>query len=273
MNAPGELHRFQDLFARALFEPEVEAVSEITALIRQPGFSVYRNTVIKSCIDAIQGNYPTVARLVGDDWLRAAASGYVGLKRPNDSRLLFYGEDFPEFLEDFEPAAELPYLAGVARLDRMWSIVHTAPGALPLDPAVLSALAPEALGTTVLYPHAAARWQWFDEQPIYSIWKRNRESQTDGGRIDWQGEGALLLRPKPSGDVFWIGLDAAGCAFLDACSAGRPLAEAAADALNVEKYADIAQLLAMLLRLGAFDRIGQINEKNLQRNCHEPYCR
>jgi hypothetical protein len=33
---------------------------------RQPGFAVYRNTVLKGCIDALQANYPTVHALVGD---------------------------------------------------------------------------------------------------------------------------------------------------------------------------------------------------------------
>ena len=28
-------------------------------------FAVYRNTVLKGCIDALQANYPTVGQLVG----------------------------------------------------------------------------------------------------------------------------------------------------------------------------------------------------------------
>ena len=29
------------------------------------------------------------------------------------------------------------------------------------------------LAHELLHPHPAARWCWFDEQPIYSIWSRN----------------------------------------------------------------------------------------------------
>ena len=80
----GSLRRFQDDFARALLEPEVDADAEsaVAALARQPGFAVYRNTVLKGCIDALQANYPAVARLVGEEWFRAAAAIYARANLP-----------------------------------------------------------------------------------------------------------------------------------------------------------------------------------------------
>ena len=62
----GALGRFQDAFAHALFAPETESAPEVRALAAQPAFAVYRNTVMKGCIDALQANYPAVARLVGE---------------------------------------------------------------------------------------------------------------------------------------------------------------------------------------------------------------
>jgi hypothetical protein len=40
-------------------------------------FKVYRNTVLKGCVDALAANFPTVLRLVGEDWFRAAALIHV----------------------------------------------------------------------------------------------------------------------------------------------------------------------------------------------------
>lgn len=253
------LAHFQDHFAKALFAPEPDAVPEIAALARQPGFAVYRNTVMKGCIDALQANYPSVARLVGEEWFRATAAIYTRGHPPHDARMLYYGEHFPRFLMDFEPAAALPYLPDVARLDRLWTEAHAARDEAPLDPAALSGHAPEALGSIVLYPHAAARWRWFAEQPIYTIWRRNHEALDDGSEIAWQGEGALLVRPR--GAVASIALDAAGCAFLDICMAGRPLADAAAAAVGVRQDIDLARLLSTLLEAGAFGRIGGTHDQ------------
>lgn len=68
------LRQFQDAFALALLDPLVQPAARIAQLARQPGFAVYRNTVMKACIDALQANFPSVARLVGEAWFRAAAT-------------------------------------------------------------------------------------------------------------------------------------------------------------------------------------------------------
>lgn len=247
------LANFQDRFAHALLAADGDIAPDIAALVRQPGFSVYRNTVMKGYIDSLQANFPSVARLVGEEWFRAAAAVYAEAHKPVDPRMLYYGDSFPDFLAQFEPAAQLPYLPDVARLDRCWTQAHGARDQSALDPACLTSFAPDALGNVVLHPHPATCWKWFDEQPVYTIWQRNREAVYDDSDIAWQGEGALIVRPRSV--VQWMPLSAAGCAFLDACSAGRPLAEAAATALETDRKTDLAQLLARLLEAGAFGQI------------------
>ena len=252
MNTP--LSRFQDDFSQLLRSPQDEAPHPLQALAHQPGFSVYRNTVLKGCIDALQANYPAVLRLVGEEWFRAVAALYAHAQPPRDARLLRYGADFPDFLRDFAPAADLPYLSGVARLDRCWTESHMAADATALAPAAIAGLPLAQLGQLVLVPHPAARWCWFEGQPIYSIWRRNRDAQGNeegaDAALDWTGEGALLTRL--AGEVRWSALDAAGCAFLQACAAACPLAQAAEQALARQPGTDLAPLMATLLEAGAF---------------------
>ena len=124
------LRAFQDAFAQAL-QTGVTRDPTLAALMAQPGFSVYRNTVTKGCVDALVANYPTVARLVGDDWFRAAAAVFVRQNPPRCPMLVSYGDAFPDFLATFEPAAELPYLADVALLDRFWIEAHVAADQTP----------------------------------------------------------------------------------------------------------------------------------------------
>jgi hypothetical protein len=245
-----DLAEFQSTFAAALFEPADVRHGQLLALTAQPAFAVYRNTVMKGCVDALEANFASVARLVGSDWFRAAAARYVAAQPPDDARLLLYGSAFADFLEAFEPARELPYLAGVARLDRCWSEAHAAAEAAT-DPAFFARLSPEVLGTTRIAPHPAARWRWFADQPIFTLWSRNRTecADDDAGEITWQGEGALLTRPD--GAVVWRAASRADCAFLDACVGGAPLVDAAAAALRVQPDVDLANLLAGLLRAGA----------------------
>jgi hypothetical protein len=258
---PGALARFQDAFAHALVASDAEPAAEVAALTVQPAFAVYRNTVMKGCIDALRGNYPTIARLVGEKWFCAAAAIYVREALPTDATLLRYGDGFADFLARFEPAAELPYLCGVARFDRYWTEAHAAPEQDTLDPVAIASLVPEALACTVLHPHAAARWAWFAEGPIYTIWSRNRNAEISMRDLDWFPEGALLTRPRDT--VQWIALDAAGCVFLDACAGGAPLASAARAALQAQRDTDLARLMSTLLEAGAFSGMHLDNDEKL----------
>jgi len=252
----GSLTRFQDDFAQALLAPDAAASPALAALTAQPAFAIYRNTVMKGCIDALQANYPAVTRLVGEEWLRAAAAIYVRDALPARPMLLEYGADFACFLAQFEAAAELPYLPGVAQLDRYWTEAHAAASADALVPAVLTALVSGNFFRARLQPHAATRWAWFSDAPVYSIWSRNRSDAIFDGDIEWQPEGALLTRPGDS--VQWCALDRAGCEFLDTCTAGGTLADAAQAALDVQPDADLGRLMAKLLEAGAFSRLDLI---------------
>jgi hypothetical protein len=243
------LAAFQQGFVRALYGAPADD-PRAAAVAAQPGFAVYRNTVIKGCVDALQANFPTVQRLVGADWFREAAAIYSRSTPPEDARLLFYGATFPAFLEAFEPARELPYLAGVARLDRLWIEAHVAPDDIALTAAEVASLSPERFMCTVLRPHASARWAWFDSQPIYTIWRANREAVPLPDVLDWHAEGALLLRTH--GSVTWRALGKGGCVLLDACAAGAALGEAFERALGIEADLDLASLMAALFADGAF---------------------
>ena len=87
------LHAFQHAFAHALRNRS----GHDGPLARQPGFAVHRNTVMKGCIDALHANYPAVARLVGDDWFRAAAAECARAHPPNDVRLMLYAKNSAPF--------------------------------------------------------------------------------------------------------------------------------------------------------------------------------
>jgi hypothetical protein len=256
IDPPGALEQWQDaVFATLLAVAPVPLVAavlpdEAAALAAQPGFAVYRNTVLSGCVDALQANYPVLTRLVGVDWLRAAAAVYARAQPPQVPMLADYGAGFAAFLETFEPAQPIPYLADVARVERAWTQAHLAADAAPLPAATMAALPPEALATLVLRPHPSAHWCFSDQHPVRTIWQRNRG---DGNAEPpaWQGEGVLLVRPEAV--VQAIALDAAGCAFLSACAAGQPLAAAADAALHQQPDADLAALMAALLAAGAFD--------------------
>ena len=242
---------FEEAMAHALLTPEGHHPGALHDLAAQPGFAIHRNTVLKGCMDALEANFPTVARLVGTDWFRAAGLAYVGAHPPRDSRLLLYGDDgFGAFVQALPTAADLPYLAGIARLDTSWRASHAAADAPALLPAALAALDAQALAARVLAPHPAAHWSWFDDLPVAALWLRQRMASPPQDDLDWHGDGLLLTRAD--GAVQACLLPQSGCVLLDACAQGLPLGEAATRALASDPATDLRTVLAQLLAAGAF---------------------
>lgn len=250
-----ELYAFQRAFIAAV-DGKVNNIdnaglaSAMAALACQPGFKVYRNTILKAGVDALAANFPSVLRLVGEDWFRAAALVHVSATPPDNVCLIDYGSGFADFLAGFAPAAGLPYLGAVAQLDRCWSECHLAADEQALDASALANLAHDALLRSVLRVRAAVRWRWYETQPAYQIWRASRQQEEIDDTLDWQGEGALLSRID--GQVCWRQASAGMCAFLDACAAGADLQQAAGAALQRESGLDIALMLSQLIQAEAF---------------------
>jgi hypothetical protein len=244
---------FQQRFVDLLWS----AADDGTDLLRaQPGFAIYRNTVRKGLIDALQANYPAVNRLVGNEWFRAVGEEFVSQFPAIDARLMHYGAAFADFLETFPPASALPYLADVARLDRFWTLAHTNAAEADIDLSTLVALTESAFSTHSLRPRASAYWACSATQPIFSLWSANRDDSApdaDLSRVTWIGESIIVLRPFQA--VTYHRIDAATIAFLNACHDGLSIAHAAAAALLVEPECDLKSLIATLIQIHAFSAL------------------
>src|SRR5476651_409961 len=102
-------------------------------------FAVYRNNVHGSLINALASAYPVTLQLVGDEFFRAMAGCYVQANPPSSPVISAYGATFSSFIQGFEPAASVPYLADVARLERLRVRAYHAADAMPLDQQALIA--------------------------------------------------------------------------------------------------------------------------------------
>jgi len=111
---------FQDFFARALLDPVHAVPAAIRGAARRRAdrrFAVHRNNVVVGLINALAERFPVVSRLVGDEFFRAMARLYATMRPPASPLMMLYGETFPEFIDAFAPAAALPYLGDIARLE------------------------------------------------------------------------------------------------------------------------------------------------------------
>jgi hypothetical protein len=242
------LAEFQSDFAAALRRP---AAGHALRDAEPAGLRVHRNTVMKALIDAVLANYPTVGVLAGVEWLSGVARDYALRHPPRHAVLAEYGESFPDFLRAMDADLTLPYLGGVAELDRAWTQSLLAPDAPALDPARLHALSPQALASLRLQLHPSARYGVYGHSAV-TVWRASRppavpptELQIDGG-----DEAALIVRN--SGGVVLLPLDVGAQAFLEVIVAGGNTAAAASAALQADPDADIAVAWTTFLVQGTF---------------------
>ena len=246
---------YASTFASALLDPE----RATPAIVSGPAgkgavrrYNVYRNNVTVSLIDALAAVYPAVQRITGTDFFRAMARFHARATPPSSPLLFEYGRDFPAFIETYEHAQAMPWLADVARIERAWLDAYHATDAAPLSPDALAAIAPERLAEAVFIAHPAVH-VLRSAYAAVTIFAANRSEDTVGPIDASSPEDALITRPDA--DVIVRHLPEGGAVFLTSLLAGRTLGEAAASALEAAPSFDIAANLAGLIQAGVFTSV------------------
>lgn len=247
-----DLARFQTAFAEAL-SGDVAGLAPWIAPEAAPRFAVYRNTVAKGCADAVAAQFPTLASVVGEPWLRAAAALFARAHPPLSAGLADYGEGFPAWLAAFPPAADMPWLAGLARIDWARGEALFARDLPPLRAEAVAALPADAYVGLAAELHPAARVLRFaDGAP--SLW-RALQGDDPPADVELSPEPEGLLLTRPDLEVRTELLSPGGLGFLDACRAGLSLAAAGEAALEAQSDLRLADTFAAFIAAGAFARL------------------
>jgi hypothetical protein len=242
-------------FASALIDPGSETPAVVTGpsgktVVKR--FNVYRNNVTASLIEALAAIYPTVQRITGVEFFRAMARFHIRATPPTSPLLFEYGRDFPEFIETYEHARAMPWLADTARVERAWLDAYHAADAEPLSAAMLGSVPPEHLADLVFAAHPATGIVRSGFSAV-TIFAANR-GEAPVHPIDASvPEDALITRPDH--DVVVRRLRPGSAVFLTGLIAGQSLGEAAALALDAAPTFDIASGIAGMIEAGAFTAV------------------
>lgn len=238
-------------FALALLDPDKPAPPGLVGPDGLPSakrFAVYRNNVVAGLIDVLRAAFPATCRIVGDDFFNAMARIHVSRTPPASPIMLDYGAGFPDFVGVFEPAATLPYLSDVARLERAWVEAYHAAEAIPLAPAAFAGIDPASLSSIRLHLHSALRIVR-SRFPAVRIWQMNIGDGVPVAIDLGAGEDALVVRSQAEVAVHVLPQGAAS--FITALAARAPVAVAFASALSEAPCFDLGGALRGLLEAQA----------------------
>lgn len=237
----------QENFARALLDtdrPVPSTVTSHTARAPQKRFAVYRNNVVAGLVVALRAKFPATEKIVGEEFFAAMARVYVATEPPRSPILVTYGDGFPAFIASFAPAADVPYLADVARLEVARTRAYHAADVTPLDPSSWQGLDPSTLfqARVALHPSVQIVRSAY---PIVTIWSMNSGESALGSIEECEAEDALVVRLRL--DVQVRRLPVGGAAFLGAIATGASLGKAAESAAAAHPEFDLAANLAGLI--------------------------
>lgn len=208
-------------------------------------YSVYRNNVAVSLIEAMKLAFPTVRVLLGHQNFDTLVPMFVRAHPPVSPLMMHYGVDFPAFLEGFPQLSHLGYLGDVARLDLAMRQSYHAADARPFDATVLQR-PPEELSQLML-PLAPATRLLRSRWPVYDLWCR--ASDPSAPEPQPVAQAVMITRPEfdpnvallPTGAATWL-----------TALATHPLGAAVEAATAAAPEFDFATSLTLALQSNAF---------------------
>lgn len=187
---PPSWSEWQANFVELIVDPARDGSASLGLAAR--GLAVYRNNYRVGLIGVLVHTYPVLEQLVGNDFLTGLAREYVKREPLRSGNVHHYGASFGDFLDGFEPARALPYLADVARVEWSAHRAYYAEDAEPLSPETLTE-DPSASPPLHFDPSVSlVRSPW----PVVATWQAHQPGSPEGFYIDLGqgGEDALIQR-------------------------------------------------------------------------------
>ncbi len=227
------LIEMQRMIRDAVFETESNgpALAAASAHLKaSDGFSaaehllIYRRAILGTLVRAIGAIYPVCKRVVGEDFFDAMSRVYARQSPSETPDLGDYSESFSDFVENFEPAAELSYLADVARLEWYWHRAFHAPDEDAMDVPALSNVDESDTDRIVFRLPASAKLMT-SNYPIQKIWQVNQDNWAGDQAVDLDAGASRLIIWRREYEMRIDEVDRHAWSLLNAIDAGQSLGE------------------------------------------------
>jgi hypothetical protein len=208
---------------------------------------IYHNNFFVTLTNVLRSLYPTIEKIVGEDFFKATARCFIQQHPSTTNSLNDYGYYFADFLRTFPQAAALPYLVEVAQLE--WGcheILNAAEISSNLN--CLTTVPAEQYSQLKFQLTPASRL--FDFQyPVYHIWQLCRQ-ENNNDTVDLAEGGIKLLIARQQFAIKFYVLSGGEFALLNALAANKTIDEACMEALQVEDHIDIDNALKKYMAHG-----------------------
>jgi len=162
----------------------LQCIHTTTKLSPAQQIGIYQSSVIGAKQKTLKEIYTTCNKLVGEDFFVAMINEYIAKKISTSPDLADYGENFSEFIIEFEPAKCLPYLSDVAKLEWAWHKLFSAATTKGLNFEKLAECYVSS-GENIIFHLPPSCSLITSHYPIHRIWELNQD--------DYVGEQTIKL--------------------------------------------------------------------------------
>ncbi len=268
------MNLMQQQFVDALFDRDRTGLHDFiqgsSDALKSRRLDIYRNNVFYSLGSALGDLYPVVKKLTGADFFNATASVYLHKHPPRRAAMVDFGEEFPDFLQQFEHTVSLPWLADVARLELMWHQSFHATDLDSLGVNEFAAIPVDELVTIRLAVHPSIRLL-VSRYPILQIWEANQDGHADDESIDLDAGGEAVCIYRYNNEVLLTKQDLPSCILLMALGEGETLGDAASAAQAIAPDYTPTIFFAQCINAGYFTNItrGKDYDGNLPQHMYQ----
>lgn len=209
---------------------------------------VYRNNVVQNLSNAVISALPMTRTLVGEGFLKKAVRAYIRENLPEEGNLNGYGRTFPAFIRTYAPAANMPYLYDVTRLEWAWEQAYYAEDDIALDLGELTRMDESDLPRLRLFFRASISLL----QSVYPLDQIVDACRNKGDveALEWEDRGAYMLIYRPALHVEMRRISAAEFSFLNALHRGEMIQTAVERACECDPSFDVTSVLQTYLAMG-----------------------
>ena len=216
---------------------------------------IHRHHVTHSLVTALAATFPTVQAIVGENFFQSMARTFVAQDLPQQPVLAEYGAGFPAYVAGYGPAAALPYLADVARLDWALNLAFHSPVSARLAAEDLAGMAPDRLlGLRLALAAGSTLLQ--SPYPIDRIWHAAQPGGTTETVALEEGPASVIVLRRTD-DAAFASLGPAEMAFAHVLDRGGTLEDGAEAGFAVDSAFDLTTTFARLLALQAIAALQQ----------------
>jgi len=228
----------------------IETVIDTRKISAKGQMGIYRESAIGNIIIPMQITYPVIEKLVGREFFRATCRQYIKVYWPKTGNMDDYGQEFAEFLGNFEPVKELSYISDVARLEWLYHESSIADDMEPSDWNSFANLSEDDIENTSILLHPTVRL-FYSLYPVKEIWDINQHKLEPSRELDLDNtQGGYVLCYRQSYKTTILTIDEADYVFLFAISSDKTLYQAAELALEIDQGLDMQAIMATYLKNG-----------------------